>query len=477
MHSDNSADIVTILGNKNDNQGRGRIQTGTFKTEHRSNDLLNSSLWKTKEKPSHNLDIMLNNKDANLFSSASQNIGYNNKFLNDRKRNEIKVEESEDSYTKKVHKIRKNNKTNKNRPNNLNSFKMSQKNSLEEGKVQPKRSMNAPTNPVISNVTNNDASISYQVDETGATTTTATTTKQGTKSFEENNVIEGVESTNPFSNSNFAKDNPYQSSSNSRQTNVFKRDYVAAHQTPKYKKQDIKLYTKDAPPPTPPPNTKTKTLTIRMNMTKQKPQNVPRGGRDDRSTRNEGSRNDDAKSSLPENNSFLIGGKNDERKLESRVSENVNISKKPSDKNFSSRKLSLQYDATRNNISSGKFYASGDNIPNGKNNGNANERRDNQFNQLPRTSNNGKLHFSKSFDSQLYTSHYDQKQDDGNDQLNLKNFREKHDFGDFQIFTESPVKSQPSHSAKPTNKLPPSLTPQQLRVKRQILGKHSSIDV
>ena len=76
MHSSLSSDVVTIWKNKNDNQEeRERIQKGTFKTEHKDKDLLNSSLWKTEQKPSHNLDYVLNNKDANLFSSASQNIG------------------------------------------------------------------------------------------------------------------------------------------------------------------------------------------------------------------------------------------------------------------------------------------------------------------------------------------------------------------------------------------------------------------
>ena len=82
-------------------------------------------------------------------------------------------------------------------------------------------------------------------------------------------------------------------------------------------------------------------------------------------------------------------------------------------------------------------------------------------------------------DSEDYTPTME-KVEEGIDRLRLQNFRQKHDFGDFQILTESPVKieqetplGKPMH--KPAKPLKP--TPQQLHVKRQILKKSFSIDV
>ena len=64
------------------------------------------------------------------------------------------------------------------------------------------------------------------------------------------------------------------------------------------------------------------------------------------------------------------------------------------------------------------------------------------------------------------------------DELQLGNFNEKHDFGDFQIFTDSPNKRKGAcFPAKSEEHLNCPLTPQQARVRRQILQKSFSIDV
>ena len=68
--------------------------------------------------------------------------------------------------------------------------------------------------------------------------------------------------------------------------------------------------------------------------------------------------------------------------------------------------------------------------------------------------------------------------DHNEDELQLRNFNEKHDFGDFQIFTDSPDKIKCAYfPAKSDEQLNCPLTPQQARVKRQILQKSFSIDV
>ena len=70
------------------------------------------------------------------------------------------------------------------------------------------------------------------------------------------------------------------------------------------------------------------------------------------------------------------------------------------------------------------------------------------------------------------------RKEDNEDELQLKNFNEKHDFGDFQIFTDSPDKSKGAYfPAKSEEQLNYPLTPQQARVRRQILQKSFSIDV
>ena len=70
------------------------------------------------------------------------------------------------------------------------------------------------------------------------------------------------------------------------------------------------------------------------------------------------------------------------------------------------------------------------------------------------------------------------RKEDNEDELQLKNFNEKHDFGDFQIFTDSPDKSKGAYfPAKSEEQLNYPLTPQQARVRRQTLQKSFSIDV
>ena len=95
----------------------------------------------------------------------------------------------------------------------------------------------------------------------------------------------------------------------------------------------------------------------------------------------------------------------------------------------------------------------------------------NMTKQMPQDKSRGS---KKSTESNIDSSWKDHNEDE----LQLRNFNEKHDFGDFQIFTDSPDKSKGAHyPAKSDEQLNCPLTPQQARVRRQILQKSFSIDV
>ena len=95
----------------------------------------------------------------------------------------------------------------------------------------------------------------------------------------------------------------------------------------------------------------------------------------------------------------------------------------------------------------------------------------NMTKQMPQDKSRGS---KKSTESNIDSSWKDHNEDE----LQLRNFNEKHDFGDFQIFTDSPDKSKGAYfPAKSDEQLNCPLTPQQARVRRQILQKSFSIDV
>ena len=95
----------------------------------------------------------------------------------------------------------------------------------------------------------------------------------------------------------------------------------------------------------------------------------------------------------------------------------------------------------------------------------------NMTKQMPEDKRGGS---KKSIESNINSSWKEQNEDE----LQLRNFNEKHDFGDFQIFTDSPDKSKGAYfPAKSEEQLNCPLTPQQARVRRQILQKSFSIDV
>ena len=403
----------------------GRRYLGAFVAENQTNDLLNSSLRQIQEKSSHKLGGMFNNKDPNLNTEVLK-LGYN-KFPNDHTKYETEVNQSE-RFTENVHKIHSNNK---NFQNNVHPPMMPQNNHIQK-QQQPQRITQQPT--TVASVT---SSSSYQA---------KTSTKPAKKGF---NTI----STKSFTNSTY--DDSLHQSTNSPQTIAVRKDYVA-HQIPTVKTQDIKSCTKDAP-------TKT-SMTIMVNMTKHN--NMP----EDRNcgNNNERSEGSSINSPLMDDTKFNVVIKN-EQKLQTAEVKNEII-----DKNYNIKNASLQYNGgSKINSHARAKTPSNARPPNTHNEVNALVNDNHNHFSTPK-----KLRLSKSVDSESY-KHTIKKEEDLVDRLHLKNFRQKHDFGDFQILTESPVKVEQPPSATPMTKPPPqlNLTPQQLRVKRQILKKSFSIDV
>ena len=416
----------------------------------------NVEIERNFERPSiHKLDNVVDNKNSffNNLTSTNINNGGCNKYPNNPKMQTVqKIEEIEKSCMEET--------TTKIRP---------------KSNFQKDAILSRAANVGSNNSRNEQHKIESfrQTNEKGRTN----------NNFETNQIKAGNSSS---SGSDFISNDVHSSkflkANNFKQTTPVKRDYDALdnplHPISQNNKESIKSnVTKDAPTQSTTPKNSTKTLTIMMNMSKQKPREIGQRHGDVSLNISEGNKaGGQLNSSLMKNSpakttSFLPAKITDTPKLrnDSKVDKNNFYIKE------STHESNFKQSDGRKNIPIMNSTASNELTPN--NDLSENYKFSTRSEKIAPGSKPKKLHPSKSFDLQIFNAQLDNQDSRKSNQLNLENFREKHDFGDFQILTESPLKYSSPSAQQSIQKLVPPLTPQQLRVKRQILGKSFSIDV
>ena len=463
MNVNNAADNVRKLDIDKRNHPDKMNERNYFKYGRERNDIhFNSFTGKNVgsernlERTSiHKLDNGVDNKNSFSNNLTSTNINYDgcNKYPNNAKTQTVQeIEEIESSYTKET--------TTRIRP----------KSNFKNDAISARTA-----NVLLKNTRNNQSSIENLRHSNARGTTNS--------SFETNHTNVGKFNSNgPNFISNGTHSSKNLNANNFKQTTSVKKDYDALgnplHPLSQNNMEDIKSnVTKDAPPQPTTPKNNTKTLTIMMNMTKQKPREIEQ--RHDATAAEKNEQRDVDKllnSSLLVNSStkttsFLPAKITDTPKLKN-VSK---IGKNSFENEDKIQDSSFKQKDGRKNVPITNL--TGSNVVTPKNNSSENYNFSTRSEKIVPVTKPTKLHPSKSFDSQIFNAQFDNQDSRKLNQLNLENFREKHDFGDFQILTESPLKSSPPSAHHSIQKLVPPLTPQQLRVKRQILGKSFSIDV